>query len=282
MIASIGTSGTPGLPSDSCEIEELWVPYLITEGPRQPLRLGPGWTRRWTTSWKLTGAAAVCPVRDLASVPLASAEPVRRFGWHCKQRHRPGLQFLVSTDRHHGFESLAEQHLLLALDFAGDLVEVRSQPFRLRYATTTGWREHVPDFLAVTRTGVWLLDVRPQARIGAEDQVAFAAADEVALATGWRYGVVAGWREHVLEVLDALSAQRRPLTDQLGLQAELLSRLAAGPCRLGELVEGTSLPVVARAHLLHLLWHRRLGVELAQPLTDHSPIWSPPVPGPAK
>jgi hypothetical protein len=30
---------------------------------------------------------------------------------------------LVNTGRHHGFESLTEARLLLALDFAGDLVD---------------------------------------------------------------------------------------------------------------------------------------------------------------
>jgi hypothetical protein len=33
----------------------------------------------------------------------------------------------VSTGRHHGFESLEEARLLLALDFAGDLVDVLTQ-----------------------------------------------------------------------------------------------------------------------------------------------------------
>ena len=206
-------------------------------------------------------------------MPVDDCEPVRRFSWRTRQRHRPGLQFLVSTGRHHGFESLAEQHLLLALDFAGDLVEVLAQPFRLRYAITTGWRDHVPDFLVVARAGRWLLDVRPHERIDAADRVAFAAADEVALAAGWRYGVVTGWREHVLGILDALSAQRRRLDDQLGLQVGLLAGLRAGPRCFGELVAGTSLPVVARAHALHLLWHRRLGVDLAAPLSDRSLVW---------
>lgn len=32
----------------------------------------------------------------------------------------------------------------------------------------------------------------------------------------------------------------------------------------------SSLPAVARAHALHLLWHRRLGVDLSRPLGDHS------------
>lgn len=95
----------------------------------------------------------VVPVRDLASAPMGACGPVRRFGWRTRQRHRPGLQFVVSTGRHHGFESMVEQRLLLALDFAGDLVDVVSQPFRLRFDTVTGSRMHIPDFLAVTRDG---------------------------------------------------------------------------------------------------------------------------------
>jgi len=58
----------------------------------------------------------VCPVRDLGSFPVPGCEPVRRFSWSRRQRHRPGLQFMVSTGLHHGFESLEEARLLLALD----------------------------------------------------------------------------------------------------------------------------------------------------------------------
>src|SRR5437764_12009737 len=144
-------------------------------------------------------------------MPATGCEPVRRFSWRRAQRHRSGLQFLVSTGRHHGFESLEEARLLLALDFAGDLVDVLAQPVRLRYWTSDGAREHIPDFLAFCRTGRWLIDVRPAARVAREDLVAFAASAEVALMLGWRYVVVTGWREHVLTTLDALSAQRRRL-----------------------------------------------------------------------
>jgi hypothetical protein len=180
------------------------------------------------------------------------------------------LQFLVSTGRHHGFESLEEARLLLALDFAGDLVDVLAQPLRLRYFTHGGPREHIPDFLALTRTGRWLIDVRPAARVEREDLVAFAASAEVALLLGWRYVVVTGWRRHVVTTLDALSAQRRPLNDRLGLVDGLLAAVASGPRPFGELATATVAPVVARAFLLHLLWHRRLGVELGHPLGDAS------------
>ncbi|MFD4010511.1 hypothetical protein ACFWRX_09530 [Streptomyces albidoflavus] len=52
--------------------------------------------------------------------------PVRGFTWRAGQRHRPGLLYLSATERMHGFESLAERNLLLALDFLGEVVEVLS------------------------------------------------------------------------------------------------------------------------------------------------------------
>jgi hypothetical protein len=103
--------------------------------------------------------------------------------------------------------------------------------------------------------------------------VCFAAAGEAALAAGWRYGVVAGWRRHVLTTLDTLASQRRPLADPLGTQPQLLEAAAHGPLPFATLVAATSYPVVARAHALHLIWHRRLAIDLARPLGDRTPIW---------
>ncbi len=183
---------------------------------------------------------------------------------------------MVSTGRHHGFESIAEQRLLLALDFAGGVSDVLGQPFRLRFATGAGWREHIPDFLAVTAEGGLLIDVRPGERIGDDDRVCFAAAREAALATGWRYLAVTGWRPHVQTGLDTLSAQRRPLRDPLGLQSELFTAVASGPRSFGDLVAATRLPAVARAHALHLIWHRRLGIDLSTPLNDATKVWASP------
>lgn len=259
--------------SSTCGLEELCAAYNgLLEADGQ-LALDEGWVRRWTATWRFAGGAVVCPVRDLASMRTAGSRPVRRFTWRTGQRHRPGLQYLVSTGRHHGFESIAEQRLLLVLDFAGAVLDVLAQPFRLRYATRTGLEEHVPDFLAVTRDGGLLVDVRPGDRIGERDRVRFAAAAETALACGWRYVVVTGWRPHVLSNVDILSAQRRPLSDPLGVQGELLAA-AGAPVAFGDLVAATVLPAVARAHALHLIWHRRLAIDLAVPLGDDTPVWA--------
>jgi len=261
------------LPSSSCDVADLYVPACVSAEARAVLTLRSGWARRWTTSWRLSGTQVVCAVQDLALMQVVGAEPVRRFTWRADQRHRPGLQFLVSTGRHHGFESLAEQQLLLALDFAGEVVDVLSQPFRLRFTTAGEWREHIPDFLVIARGGRGMVEVRPGERVGADDLGGFGAAGEGGVAAGWRYGVVAGWRPHVLTTLDTLASQRRPLADPLGTQPELLEAAAHGPLPFAELVAATSYPAVARAHALHLIWHRSLAMDLAQPLGDRTPIW---------
>lgn len=186
---------------------------------------------------------------------------------------------MVSTGRLHGFESIAEQKLLLALDFVGNVLGVVSQPMKIRFATTGKPAEHTPDFLVTSRDGMWLIDVRPADLIEEDDRVKFAASAEATLACDWRYLVVVGWRPQVMTVLDDLSAQRRPLTDPLGLQEQLLQIACGGPVSFGDLVAATSVPVVARAHAVHLIWHRRLGIDLARPLTDASPVRIAPAGG---
>jgi hypothetical protein len=71
----------------------------------------------------------------------------------------------------------------------------------------------------------------------------------------------------------ARAAPRRDLQDRLGLQDRLLEAVSAGPVAFGGLVTATPLPAVARAHALHLLWHRRLGTDLSRPVGDASPVW---------
>ncbi|GKQ37942.1 hypothetical protein [Streptomyces sp. A012304] len=76
---------------------------------------------------------------------MLTSDPMRHFTWRRDQRHRPGPQFLTSTGRHHGAESLEESRVLLALDFAGDVVDVVSQPLKFSFATCGKRRSHTPD-----------------------------------------------------------------------------------------------------------------------------------------
>ncbi|MFI2437097.1 TnsA-like heteromeric transposase endonuclease subunit [Streptomyces sp. NPDC018693] len=234
---------------------------------RSGLDLRDGWTRRWAVSWRADGDDASCAVQDLVQEPVLTSDPMRHFTWRRDQRHRPGLQFLTSTGRHHGAESLQESRVLLAPDFAGDVVDVVSQPLKISFGTSGKRRSHTPDYLAVTRHDVWLIDVRPEPLIREKDWESFAAAAEVAVACGWHYAVAARWREHTFAGLDAMASRRRLRSDPLGLRPVLLAA-AAGGRRFGELAAATGCEPVARAHLLHLLWSRQLGVDLTGPLQE--------------
>ncbi|MFD8417162.1 TnsA-like heteromeric transposase endonuclease subunit [Streptomyces sp. NPDC059650] len=267
---ALGRVERTGLWSDACGLGDLARLHKGHETYADSLNLGAGWRDRWTATWRFGQTPVTCSVRNLAEVEVFRSQPVRRFTWRTSQWHRPGLEYLVSTDRHHGFESFEEELLLLMADFAADLVEALAQPFRLEFLTADGVAKHTPDYLLLTASGPWLVDVRPAARIRPEDEVKFAASAEAALAAGWNYSVVTGWRRHIVSIVDSLSAGRRDLTDQLGLHEQLLQGAASGPLPFGELVEHCSYPVIARAHALHLLWHRRLGVDMSAPLADSS------------
>ncbi|MFF8971900.1 TnsA-like heteromeric transposase endonuclease subunit [Streptomyces sp. NPDC014995] len=258
--------------SDACRLEDLAILDAGFTDHVQSLDLDESWPVRWTTTWKLGRGTVTGPVRDLDKVDIGRSIPVRRFTWRTNQFHRPGLEYVMATDRHHGFESHEEECLLLVADFAAGLLEALSQPFRLKFIAEGRKIEHTPDFLLVTDSGLFLIDVRPAGRITAEDALKFAASAEAALSAGWRYGVVVGWRQHVLANVDALSAERRPLPDVLGIQAQLQETAAQGLMSYGELVERCCLPAIGRAHAIHLLWSRNLGVDLSVPFGDASPI----------
>ncbi|WP_223775403.1 TnsA-like heteromeric transposase endonuclease subunit [Streptomyces sp. 135] len=256
--------------SHRCTWTDLLVPVSLDAG-RDALDLSDGWANRWTATWRYAGDEVTGPVRHLGQVPVAGRGPMRGFTWRRDQRHRPGLGPLLATGRLHAFESLEEDQLLVAMDFAGDLVEVLSQPLCIRFRTAEKWRKHTPDFFAVTKTGTWLIDVRSRPLIKPEDLQSFAAAEEVAVACGWHYTVVSEWRPQVRSTIGAMYGRRRPTRDMLGVQAGLLAHAAEG-VTFGELAAAQAYWPVARAHLLHLLWHRRLGIDLSHPLTDGSRV----------
>ncbi|MGW0673226.1 TnsA-like heteromeric transposase endonuclease subunit [Streptomyces sp. NPDC002746] len=199
--------------SHSCALADLAVRQPVPEGPNA----GADWTRQWVAVWESAQGEIVCPVRDLGTFRWSASRPARAFTWRAGQRHRPGLAYMSTTGRLHGFESLAERRLLLALDFVGGVTEVLSQPFTLKFTTRRGTVRHTPDFLALSHETALLIDVRPADLIKPDDMVKFAAAQRAAGAAGWQYVVVGGWHPRLWAALDVLSARRRSMSDPLGL-----------------------------------------------------------------
>lgn len=166
--------------SHCCGFDEVVVPYAVPGGEAADPRLD--WAGRWAVTWRVDGAEVICPVRDLAAFPWSRARPYRSFSWRPGQRHRPGLAFMEATGRGHGFEGLAERRALTVLDFCGQVRDVLSQPFSLRFFDSGQWREHVPDFLVATEGSTVLIDVRPAHLVKEPDVAAFAATGRAALA----------------------------------------------------------------------------------------------------
>ncbi|MGW9409579.1 TnsA-like heteromeric transposase endonuclease subunit [Streptomyces diastaticus] len=267
----VAAAPADGLWSHRCSWADLLAPVDVSDG-RAGLDLAPGWESRWSVTWRTTSEELTRSVEELVRYGLREFTPMRVFTWRREQRHRPGLPFVQSTGRLHGAESMEEARFLLALDFAGEVTEVVSQPFRMRFGGAARERPHTPDYLVRTRTGVWLIDVRPTELIFDKDRESFAAAAELARVCGWRFAVVGEWLPHTMMTLDWLSSRRRSMTDPLRLEATLLTEAAVGGRTFGELAARTPFPPVARAHLLHLLWQRRLGLDLRVPLGDGSVI----------
>jgi hypothetical protein len=112
---------------------------------------------------------------------------------------------------------MPSRKLPLALDFAGNLGDVLSQPFRLVFTTIGGPGQHTPDFLAVTHDGTRLIDVRPGRGSRRRTGPVCGRRRGRALVR-WRYAVAAGWLPNEQATLDTLSAQRRTRADPLHRQ----------------------------------------------------------------
>lgn len=272
-LSSGRTAPVDDMWSHRCSWTDLLAQVDVSDG-RVGLDMTEGWPSRWSVTWRTASEEVSRPVDELAREGLRGLAPMRAFTWRREQRHRPGLPFMQSTGRLHGAESIEESHLLLALDFAGEAVEIVSQPFKLFFKGAAGKRVHTPDYLIRTRAGVWLIDVRPVELIEDKDRESFAAAAELARFCGWGFAVAAGWQRHTMITLDWFSSRRRPMADPLKVEPGLLAEVAEGGRTFGELAASSSFPPVARAQLLHLLWHRRLGMNLREPLRDGSLIVS--------
>ena len=138
-----------GIQSSACSLEELLALKPIPNSVRGVLDLGADWSRRWVTEWRFSGDLVTWPVGDLNRAPLAGCGPVRRFSWRTTQP--PSGTSVRGADPIGITLSMEEQRFLLALEFAGGLLDVLPQPFRLCFSAQGRDRLHTPDFLCLGR-----------------------------------------------------------------------------------------------------------------------------------
>ena len=125
---------------------------------------------------------------------LARALPVRRFGSHRGQRHRPGLFWSATTGGHVPYERRLELDRLWLADFDPAVTWIAAQPMWLSGRYDDVLCRHVPDFL-LTRADLpsLVVDVKPQEFASLpEAQRIFAWTALVCRTAGWAYEVWTG------------------------------------------------------------------------------------------
>lgn len=118
-----------------------------------------------STEVRYVDAAGVDVSTTVAAVDvdrLTRALPIRRFGSHRGQRHRPGLFWSVTTGGHVPYESRLELDRLWLADFDPAVTWIAARPMSLSGRHEDVLQRHVPDFL-LTRADLQplVVDVKP-------------------------------------------------------------------------------------------------------------------------
>ncbi|ASL07544.1 hypothetical protein MYCODSM44623_05780 (plasmid) [Mycobacterium intracellulare subsp. chimaera] len=216
-----------------------------------------------------SGGSSRLPLAECAAVAFElDCSPVRGFPAFRGQGNYPGLWWFSTTREHVGYESWSERDHLIALDADPAVVGVASQPFRLHWGDG---RHHVPDYFVRLSDGTaTVLDVRADDRISDADAELFDRSEQACRSLGWAYRRAGVADPVVTANLRWLSGYRHPRVYRPAVAAALEAVFdSARPLMTGVRPVGEAIMVLPV--LFHLLWHRRLGVDLsAAVLTEES------------
>lgn len=217
---------------------------------------------------------------DLASVPLQTALPIRRFySWKGKRNYE-GSWWSSTSGVHVRFESLLERGYLMTADYAAEVVGISAQPCALLWPRgTEGQKFHVPDFFCRLSDGDGrLVDVKHPDRVEASGRQ-FALTREVCGQVGWEYEVFTGLPRIESQNLRWLSGYRQ---DRYAPDAETgagILAVFASPLHLrtgirsaGKMTGKPQETVLANVY--HMLWNRLLSVNPGAPLTGDGEVWA--------
>jgi hypothetical protein len=207
--------------------------------------------------------------------------PVRSFPSYRGQRNYPGWYWSATMGGRIGFESWVERDHLVALDFDPTAARIVSQPFWLCWTTPAGkQRRHAPDFLVLLEDGsadgaVLVLDSRPLELIEDTDRAAFDATDRACALLNWRYAVWDRLEGVVVANQKWLAAYRHPRCYSEPVAQRLLE-LFTQPRPLMDGAELAGDPLGTLPVLYHLLWTRRLLMDLSLVLSDRTIVRAAP------
>ncbi|MFJ7241750.1 TnsA-like heteromeric transposase endonuclease subunit [Streptomyces olivaceus] len=217
------------------------------------------------------GARRVLPAERMRGVPLAEREAVWQPTRHPSQRSIATWWWAATNRRLVGCRSLELLSAAMLLDFHPQVADLRAWSAQLIWRERGRERRLVPDFFVRTVSGAMFVVLWPPAT-GSSDRF------ERQLEVAREAGAVAGWQLAVprlpgavaLRNLRWVARRRHPRFGDASVEAVLQAAFAQ-PLPLREGIETCGVPrELALPRLYHMLWHRRLSTDWAEPLSPAS------------
>lgn len=221
-------------------------------------------------------------VSELGLVPFELSEPIRTFPAYRGKRAHEGRYWFSRSASHVRFESRFESTALMALDFAGDAVQVSSNPFWLLWPKGSVPKRHAPDFFIRRRDGsVLVVDVKPEERISDQDRIQHSRTREVCDELGWSYEeftkidvtvhrnlrLLRGYHHSRFAPVPDIRAAITAQVEVDGTQAISLAELIGA---VSECTDASDEEVICGVY--HMLWRGDLHTDLAYPLSWNSAV----------
>jgi hypothetical protein len=145
---------------------------------------------------------------------LLGGGPVRQFRWFKGRRFYSGWYWSATTGGLVAYESRLELARILLADFDSEVTAIAAQPFLLSGFDGGRLRNHVPDLLLRSVSGlVTVVDVKPAHRLDdPEVQAVFGWTERTIAVRGWDFEVWSGAKAVLLENVRFLAGYRRPYT----------------------------------------------------------------------
>lgn len=204
---------------------------------------------------------------------LWEGKPIRTGVQYPNRGNQHGLYFWPRTGEHVWYESALELACLVELDYAGQVLQVAAQPFRLLFRRAAAAGYHDPDFFALHAGGDQVVyDVKPAKRIDVKARRRFDETDRVCALAGWRHEVLSELSTTRAANLAFLRPARLPRCHPPdGVFGRLLQVFGGGrPIGEGAAAMGGRHPALVMPHIKHLIWHRQLVVDLDEQLDFHT------------
>lgn len=197
------------------------------------------------------------------------AQPARVPKPYKGMPNRHGRYWMAATCSQVWHESMLERWALMLLDFVGDVIAVRAQPFLMQFEDGS---THLPDYFVVDSRGRRsILDVHFSGFDSKRSIRKFQNTQEACRRIGWSYTMFSSVDPVVLRNVELLAMYRRPRYSPAEATRAAITA-AAEDTAMTEVISciENAPRELTRCHIYSLMWSGDIIADLTRPLTDNT------------